>query len=281
METDLKEKAAATERRKGIQLGPRDMKMLSALETWSVLGIGQLIGLGLGATLDEAGLVERFFNTMDRNDYMLSVARRVHMLEVAGFIQGHTFLRQPKAYTLTHKGRAAISDEPVSAGSDPRNFVSEALIRHDLKVSAVGLVFTQILGLPARREHPKVVWTTSNGRGQLTLEGAADLWVDTTLGPKAVEVELTQKSRRRYAAIFETYRRRLSGDEAVLYLTGWPQGASIILRNARDQRAPFVFACALQAFRLAAGRCVFEGAVSGRTIILPGREAAGRTSEAS
>ncbi len=281
METDQTAKTVTTERRKGIQLGPRDMKMLSALETWSVLGIGQMIGLGLGSALDEALLVERFFNTMDRNDYMLWVAKRIHALEVAGYIQGHSFLRQPKAYTLTHKGLAAISDEPVTTGSDPRNFVSEALIRHDLRVSAVGLVFTEILGLPARREHPKVIWTTSNGRGQLTLEGAADLWIDTPLGARAIEVELTQKSRKRYAAIFETYRRRLSGDEAVLYLTGWPQGASIILRNAREQRAPFVFACALDAFRLSAGRCIFEGAVAGRTILLPGREAAAAAPEAS
>ena len=258
-------------------MNPRDIKMLSAMETWGVLGIGQMMGLGMTETLNETGQVERFFNTMDRTDYMIGVAKRVHMLEIAGYIQGHSFQRQPKAYTLTYTGRAAISDEPASERSDPRNFVSEALIKHDLKVSAVGLVLTQILGLPARREHPQAVWTKSNGQGHLTLEGASDLWIETILGPMAIEVELTQKSRKRYAGIFDTYRRRFSdlGAGSALYLTGWPHGAAVILRNARDQRAPFVFVCALDEFRRTAGRCAFEGAVAGRTIILPGREAAG------
>lgn len=253
-------------RRGELQLTNRDKKMLSALEVWGVLGIGQMVGLGLEQTLGEAELIERFFNRMDREDYKLGVAARLHALEASGYILGHSFQRQPKAFTLTLKGRSAISDEPRSH-SEVRDAVSEAMIRHDLKVSAVGLVLTQILGLPARREHPKAVWTHTNGRRHLSLEGAADLWIDTA-NPRAVEVELTQKSRRRYEEIFETYRRRLPGAGAVLYLTGWPGGVSIILRNARDQRAPFVFACSLDEFRRAAGRGIFQGAVTERTISL-------------
>ncbi len=255
--------------------------MLSVMETWGVLGIGQLVGLGLAGALGETELVERFFNKMERDDYELGIGKRIHALEAAGYIQGHCFLPQPTAFTLTHKGRGAISDAPEASRTDVRDSVSEAMIRHDLKVSAVGLVLTQILGLPARREHPKAVWTSTNGRGNLTLEGAADLWIDTTPIPHAVEVELTQKSRRRYEEIFETYRRRLSSNGSVLYLTGWPAGASLILRNARDQRAPFVYACALDEFRRTAGRCAFEGAVAGRTVILPGREAARLSTEAA
>jgi len=267
-------------RRGEIQLTQRDLKMFAALETWGVLGIGQMFGLGLAQTLSESEKVERFFNKMERDDYKLWLAARLRALEVAGYVQGHSFLRQPKAFTLTHRGREAISDEPVSR-SEVRDTVSEAMIRHDLKVSGVGLVLTQILGLPARREHPQAVWTNTNGRQHLTLEGAADLWIDTTPAPRAVEVELTQKSRRRYEDIFETYRRRLSSNGAVLYLTGWQEGVALILRNARDNRAPFVFACSLDEFRRAAGRCVFQGAVSGRTLVLPGREAATTSLEVS
>lgn len=246
--------------------------MLSALETWGVLGIGQMFGLGLAQTLSEAELVERFFNKMERDDYELGLAKRLHSLEGAGYLQGHSFLRLPKAFTLTLKGRDAISDEPVSSRSDVRDSVSEAMIRHDLKVSAVGLVLTQLLGLPARREHPQIVWTSTNGRRHLALEGAADLWIDTP-APRAVEVELTQKSRRRYEEIFGSYRRRLTGGGAVLYLTGWPGGSAMILRNAQDNRAPFVYACGLDEFRRTAGRCVFESAVTGRAITLPGHDA--------
>lgn len=273
-------KTTAGVRRGEVQLTQRDLGMLSALETWGVLGIGQMFGLGLAQTLSESAKVERFFNKMERDDYKVGLASRLHSLEVAGYVQGHSFLRQPKAFTLTHKGREAISDEPVSR-SDVRDTVSEAMIRHDLKVSAVGLVLTQILGLPARREHPQIVWTKSNDRRQFALEGAADMWIDTAATPRAVEVELTQKSRRRYEEIFETYRRRLSSNGAVLYLTGWPEGVSLILRNARDQRAPFVFACSLEEFRRAVGRCVFQGAVAGRTIVLQGREAIVASAEVS
>lgn len=273
-------KTTADVRRGEVQLTPRDMKMLAAVDTWGVMGIGQMFGLGLAQSLSETETIERFFNKMERDDYELGLAKRLHALEVADFLQSHQFQRQPKAYTLTFKGRAAISDEPTSSRPDPRASVSEAMIRHDLKVSAVGLVLTHFLGLPARREHPQVVWTSTNGRRHLTLEGAADLWIDTP-APRAVEVELTQKSRRRYEEIFDSYRRRLGAGGAVLYLTGWPQGSAMILRNARDFRAPFVFACALDDFRRMAGRCVFESAVEGRTLVLSDRSAVGTSMEAA
>jgi len=267
MKTEQAMRTAADARRGELQLTDRDVKMLSTLEVWGVLGIGQMVGLGLAETLGEAELIEWFFNKMDREDYKLGVAARLHALDAAGYIQGHSFLRQPKAFTLTLKGRASISDEPQSR-SEVRDVVSEAMIRHDLKVSAVGLVLTQLLGLPAHREHPQVVWTSTNGRRHLALEGAADLWIDGPPAPRAVEVELTQKSRRRYEEIFETYRRRLPGSGAVLYLTGWPGGVPVILRNAREQRAPFVYACSLEEFQRSAGRCVFQGAVTERTLSL-------------
>lgn len=255
-------------RRGELQLTPRDIKMLAALETWGVLGIGQLVGLGLAETLAEPELVERFFNKMERDDYELGVARRIHALESAGYIHGHAFLRQPKAFTLSARGFAELSDEPRERQSDVRYEVSEALIRHDLKLSAVGLVLTEIYHQPARREHPQIVWVRSGGRRHFARHNAADLVIDSP-EPKAIEVELTQKSRRRYEGIFEAYRSR-PRTSAVLYLTGWPGGAAMILKNAREQRAPFVYACALDEFRRTAGRCVFRGAVEGRTVVLAG-----------
>ncbi len=242
--------------------------MLSAMETWGVLGIGQLVGLGLAETLGEKELVERFFNEMERADYYLGIGKRIRALEAAGYIQGHSYLRQPRAFTLTQKGLEALSDEPESCRPNVRDVVSEALIKHDLKVSAVGLLLTQFLGLSPRREHPKAVWTHSHGRRQLILEGAADLVIDSPTEPRYIEVELTQKSKKRYRDIFEAYRHRVPLGGAVLYMTGWPGGAGIILNNARAQRAPFVYACALDEVRASAGRCLFQGAVPDRTIRL-------------
>lgn len=260
-------KTAADIRRGEIQLTARDFKMLAALEKWIVLGIGQLVGLGLCETLGEVELIERFFNKMEREDYKLGVFNRVHALEAQGYINGHLFLRQPKAYTLTERGYNVLRDEPVENRPEIRDFVSEALIRHELKVSGVGLLLTEVLGLPAERQHPKAVWTHTGGRRRLVVEGASDLWIDSP-EPKAIEVELTQKAKRRYEEIFESYRRRLTRGGAVLYLTGWPGGAAIILKNARERRAPFVYACGLDEFRQAGGRAVFQGAVESRTIVL-------------
>jgi hypothetical protein len=253
--------------------------MLSAMETWGVLGIGQLVGLGLAGTLSEADLVERFFNKMERDDYKLGVAARIHLLEEAGYIQGHSFLRQPKAFTVTQKGLKALSDEPESCRPNVRDVVSEALIKHDLKVSAVGLLLTQVLGLDACRQHPKAVWTIIHGRRHLTVEGCADLKIESQTQPRDIEVELTQKSKERYQEIFATHRSRQEPGGAVLYMTGWPGGAEMILRRARDERAPFIYVCALDEVRASAGRCLFQGAVPDRTLRLSDRSPVAASAE--
>jgi len=261
-------KTLADVRRGEIRLTRRDLKVLAALEKWGVLGIGQAVGLDCEGTPSKTTQVERFFNHMERADYKLGMPRRLHVLEEHGYIRGHFFLRQPKAFTLTERGFNALRDERQEYRPEVRDFVSEAIIRHELKVTGVGLVFAEVLGLAARRQHPQAVWAHAGGRRRLVVEGAADLWIDSPSQPKAVEVELTQKSKRRYAEIFESYRRRLPRNGVVLYLTGWPGGAAVILKNARDQRAPFVYACALDEFRQAAGRGAFRGAVEGRSVVL-------------
>lgn len=261
-------KTSADVRRGEIRLTPRDLKMLAALEKWGVLGIGQLMGLGAEGLLAEADRVERFLNKMERDDYELGVPRRLHALEAQGYIRGHFFQRQPKAFTLTERGFSALRDERQVYRPEVRDFVSEAIIRHELKVTGVGLILAEVLGLAAQRQHPQAVWAHAGGRRRLVIEGAADLWIDSPSQPKAVEVELTQKSKGRYREIFDGYRRRLPRNGVVLYLTGWSGGAAIILKNAREQRAPFVYACALEEFRSAAGRAVFRGAVEGRAVVL-------------
>ncbi len=255
-------------RRGKIRLTMRDLRILAALEKWGVLGIGQMIGLGAEGTLSEMERIGRFFNKMGRDDYELGVPRRLHVLEEHGYIQGHFFLRQPKAFTLTERGFNALREERQEYRPEIRDFVSEAIIRHELQVTGVGLVLVEVLGLTARRQYPQSVWAHAGGRRRLIVEGAADLWIDSPSQPKAVEIELTQKSKRRYEEIFASYRRRLPRNGVVLYLTGWPGGAAIILKNARAQRAPFVYACALDEFRQAAGCGVFRGAVEGRAVVL-------------
>lgn len=253
-------------KRSGLQLTPRDMKLLFNLESWRVLGLGQLVGLGMSDRLIRAELVERFFNKIAREDYDLGVPKRLVALEAAGFIKAHYFQRQPKAYTLTFRGITAVKGGPRHGAE--RDYVSEAIIDHELTVGAVGLVLNEILGLTASRETAKAIWTTPAHKRHLTVQNAADLWISTPPMGVAVEVELTQKSAKRYGEIFESYRRRLGRNEVLLYLTGWPNGSDTILRRARDHRAPFVYACSLEEFRAACGRSTFRGAVQGRAVTL-------------
>ncbi len=255
-------------RRGVIRLTRRDLKVLAILEKWGVLGIGQAVGLDCEARPSKTTQIERFFNHMERADYKLGMPRRLHVLEEHGYIQGHFFLRQPKAFTLTERGFNALRQERQEYRPEIRDFVSEAIIRHELQVTGVGLILAEVLRLAARRQYPQSVWAHAGGRRRLIVEGAADLWIDSPSQPKAVEVELTQKSKRRYEEIFASYRRRLPRNGVVLYLTGWPGGAAIILKNARAQRAPFVYACSMDEFRQAAGRGVFRGAVEGRAVVL-------------
>jgi hypothetical protein len=105
----------------------------------------------------------------------------------------------------------------------------------------------------------------------LTVEGCADLKIESPTQPRDIEVELTQKSKERYQEIFATHRSRQEPGGAVLYMTGWPGGAEIILSNARKERAPFIYACALDEVRASAGRCLFQGAVPDRTLRLSDR----------
>ena len=250
----------------GLQLTPRDKKLLFNLDAWRVLGLGQLVALGMSDQLVRSELVDRFFNKIDREDYWHGVQKRIAALEAAGFIKAHYFHRQPKAYTLTFRGLTALRGGP--SHREGRSFVSAAIIDHELAVAGVGLVLNEILGVPAARETAKAIWKTPPHRGHVAVQNAADLWISPPPIGMAVEVELTQKSAKRYAEIFENYRRRLGREEVLLYLTGWPNGSNMILQRARDHRAPFVYACSLDEFRAACGRSTFRGAVTGRTVTL-------------
>jgi hypothetical protein len=55
----------------------------------------------------------------------------------------------------------------------------------------------------------------------------------------------------------------------------------MILRNARLERAPFIYVCALDEVRASAGRCLFQGAVPDRTIRLSDRSPAAASAEAA
>lgn len=255
---------------KGIPLTPRDWKVLSALEIWGVLGMGQLHGLAAETASDEER-TRLFFNAMGREVYISRFFKRLCKLEGAGLIRGHFFINHHKLFTLAEKGHEFLKRRGLARMPGYRDSIEESLVDHELTVSATGLVTSELLGLTVRTERERFQWLGRGGRGPSPERGISDLWIVDQLQPKAIEVEMHQKSERRYEEIFEAYRRKMPDGGVVLYLTAWPSGVRCILNHAQTFRAPFIYACSLAEFRRSAGRAPFESATveDGPIILVP------------
>ena len=249
-----------------LHLGSRDWKIFSALEKWGVLGVGQLNGLGLDG--NETERVRFMFNDWLRTDSTTRISKRLRQLEEAAYIRGHFYLHHPKLHTLSEKGYRLLKTHGRSRMPGYRDSIEESLVPHELTVNAVGLVMSELLGLEVTTERERFVWSGRGGRSPAPHRAISDLWIVDEERPKAIEVEMTQKSQSRYAEIFEAYRRRLPRGGEVLYLTDWPSGVQCILEHARECRAPFIYACSIEEFRRTAGRAPFLGAVKGEIVLL-------------
>ncbi len=238
---------------------PRDLKVLAALEIWGVLGIGQLHGLASaeGSAEEKSRL---FFNETERSNYSTRLFKRLRKLEAAFYISGHFFLNHPKLFTLAERGHDLLKRRGLARMPGYRDSIDEALVDHELTVNAVGLVMSELLGLTIRTERERFKWLGRGGRGPSPERGISDLWVVDPVQPKAIEVEMHQKSENRYEEIFEAYRRKMPDGGAVLYLTAWPSGVRCILSHAQTFRAPFIYACSLAEFRRSGGRALFQSA---------------------
>jgi len=250
-------------------LTQRDYRILSALEKWGVLGLGQLLGLTVEVDRDAGWRTERFFNLTTRPDYDRGLAKRLLTLTRRGLIVQRFFLNRPKLFMLAEKGWAALDGKGKALLPGYRTRVSDELLEHELAVAAVGLTAIELLGLRVRTERERYVWAGNGGRRPAPVRAVSDLWIVDAI-PKAVEVELNQKSEGRYKEIWDAYRLRLPENGAVLYLTTWPSGVSCILRFARQFRAWFVYACDLAEFRSGCGLTRFMGARDGATLAMGG-----------
>ncbi|MDP3544361.1 MAG: hypothetical protein Q8T11_18000 [Elusimicrobiota bacterium] len=256
---------------KEIPLTPRDLKVLGALETWGVLGLGQLHGIVSGKGVSAAEKTRLFFDETDRRDYWRWFSKRLTVLAQDAYIKAHFFINHPKIFTLAEKGHEILKRRGLARMQGYRDSIEESMVDHEMKVSAAGLVMSQLLGLTVRTERERFQWMGRGGRGPSPERGISDLWIVDNLQPKAIEVEMHQKSEKRYEEIFEAYRRRMPDGGAVLYLTAWPSGVRCILTHAQTFRAPFIYACSLADFRGSAGRAPFESATveDGPIILAP------------
>lgn len=243
-----------------VPLTPRDLKVLGALETWGVLGLGQLHGLVSGKGVPATEKARLFFDETDRRDYWRWFSKRLTALVQAGLIKAHFFINHHKVFTLAEKGHEVLKRRGLARMPGYRDSIDESLVDHELAVSAAGLVMSELLGLTVRTERERFQWSHHGGRSPAPERGISDLWIVDHTRPKAIEIEMHQKSERRYEDIFAAYRDKMPDGGAVLYLTAWPSGVRCILSHAQTFRAPFIYACSLAEFRRTAGRAPFQSA---------------------
>ena len=247
--------------RRGLRLEERDYSVLFALEKWGVLGQGQLDGMAFRKEISPVERVRLFFNDTRRSDYWLGAYKRLWKLEKAGFIRSETRqIGQRKLYFLTGRGHRRLRWEGRAAMMRYRKGLASIWFRHELAVNAVGLVVSELLGFEVTTARERYA------RNRIPFKKLAeyrlimsDLWIPDEAQPKVIEVELGQKSERRYEEIWAAYRRGLPKGSVLLYLVGWPRGVECLLKHARRYGHPYIHVAHLRDFRRYLGRCAFTG----------------------
>lgn len=252
----------------------RDLEVLKGLEIWGILGIGQLEGLVFRKDARSLERVPLFFNEYHRRDHGSYAYKRILKLTAAGLIHANFYLGYPRLYTLTSKGHKLLKTLTLNRLPGFRSSLALAFVKHELAVSSVGLVLSETLGLEVTTERERFVWSGRGGWTPAPVRLAiSDLWIVDQDEPKAIEIELVQKSEARYQEIWNAYRRRRPENGLVLYLTGWPHGPECILEHAQRFRMDFIRVCALAQFRETGGRAPFIGYREGQVTVLSPRAA--------
>ncbi|MFH1725386.1 MAG: hypothetical protein ABII00_12310 [Elusimicrobiota bacterium] len=245
-------------RSRHIRLAPRDYQVLAGLEKWGVLGLGQIIGLGFSVWVDEARKARLFFNEPDRRLYGQVGYKRLRDLERASLVRAHYSLNFPKVFTLAERGHQRLKEAGHARLPGFRRSISPELVRHEILLSGVGLMMQKSFGLPVQSENERLRRNSWKGRSpDPTKYVCPDLvvWIGDRL--VALEVELSQKSERRYELIWDRMASR-PRDRVALYLTAWPGGVRFILRLAEQWRRHWIYACDLGRFRESLGMHDFE-----------------------
>ena len=260
-----------TEKGPVVWLTEGNLKILSALEKWGILGLGQVDGLMFHKELNKEKRMELFFNSVTREDYSGTAYKGMDRLKKAGCVRGHSYTNLPTVYTLTSMGHGVLRKNQLSKLTTFCGEVAETLVRHELTVSAAGLVMTELLGLRVWTEMERYLMSSVGNRTAGRKDfGLSDLWIQDAAQPKAVEIERTQKSAGRYAELWDNYRIQLPPNGVVLYVVCFPGGTERLLRRAEQLRADHVYFCALENFKESLGTGPFVGYRGGR-IMLGGR----------
>lgn len=226
------------------------------------MGLGQVDGMLFHKAVIAEERARLYFNDVRREDYWGRAYKRLSGLEKLGLVRVRRFPYSWPVYMLTGQGFELLKRRGKTRFESPSHGVSDRLVRHEIAVGGVGLVLTQVLGRTVNTARETWGWMSKhygrrNQEARLTMP---DLLIENASGEMEhiVEVELTPKSRKRYASIFSSHSRRLPNFESkILYLVGWPSGAGYITQLAHKHGTSSVYAASLAEFRAKLGHCEF------------------------
>lgn len=254
-----------------MKLQDRDFEVLAALERWGVMGLGQVDGLLFHKEVSGEERGRLFFNDIRREDYWGRAYKRLGGLEKLGLVRIQRNDYTWPVYLLTTRGFELLRRRGKTRFETPSQGISERLVRHEIATVGVGLVLTEVLGLGVNTARETWDWMGKKygRRSQEARLTMPDFLVGKANGnvEHIVEVELTPKSRRRYAEIFTSHQRRLPDHRTskILYIVGWPGGVGHVMRLGRKFEASAVQAAQLSDFRAQLGRCEFAPSYYPRT----------------
>lgn len=243
-----------------MRLKERDFRVLEALEKWGALGLGQIDGAFFRRTADWPERMRLMFGEIDRRDYWQGAYKRMDMMRKQGLVKLQSYINHHQTYLLTPEGHRLLMSRGRSNLLGFRPVLPEAFVDHELTVAAVGLILEETSGKRIRSH--RELYASCNWRERRRARGSTgpllpDLWIVDKEKPCAVEVELCQKSEKRYADLWEQYRRKLPDGGVLLYLTGWERLRDTLFKQANERRIPNLYATTLADFRASRERCLF------------------------
>jgi len=252
-----------------IHLKKRDFEILSALELWGVLGLGQVEGAFFRWAADRLQRARLLFNEGYRHKGI--AYRRLHKLERSGYIRIHRFVGHGQVYGLSEKGHRTLKQHGISRLPGYLKWVSPFTLPHRIAVAGAGLFLEKSLDIQVRGEREEWYRQKRLKRerkiyGELLVP---DLTLFTATGRHRLEVELHQKSDKRYKKLWERYRDWLSKGDKVLYLVPSEQRMKGLLELARTGYFPHIFVLDLPAFRESLGEASFSNK-DGEAVTIPG-----------
>ena len=151
----------------------RNLEILSALEKWGVMELGQLDGMLFHKGLEARERLDLFFKTMQRKDYDGAAYKAMARLEKGGYVREYRYTNLKKVYTLSSLGHGELRERDKNKFAVYRDEVVETLVKHELLVSGIGLVMSELLGLRVSTEFERQVLSRGHG-GDFPLP---DLWI--------------------------------------------------------------------------------------------------------